>query len=410
MAKQVIDIPSHDLHEFDLLPGYIRRSNKPETIDLSASLRKYSRNEQDPRYRMKVALLSAAMQCISGTPKNISSNLAMHQFTGVGGVVNCTQSIERQAAIVRKLKESGVTLIPAAINTHDYKQRVSALIDAGANYLFVDTSQGYTDFQKEAIAFVKSETDVPVAAGNVVTYEAFEPLVEWGADAVKVGMGVGAGCITQEVLGVARKQATAIRDVARSRDDYYKRTGVYVPIISDGGTKTFSDVPKAHAFGADIIMVGRLIAGSPETPNPRHWVRFLRNGTVVYEGDAKEFWYEASNRARQLSEGPIRDYSRRYQEGVEGWVKATPPMLEFLDAGYARVRDAIRKAGCDSIHVDSNDPDIADLHKKARLEIANRTVDSNDPDIAVWDPKHVEVLVNGEWMPAKELPQAVSVS
>ncbi|MBI2005476.1 MAG: guanosine monophosphate reductase [Candidatus Aenigmarchaeota archaeon] len=402
MAKQVRYTPSRDIHEFDLLPGHITRSNRPETIDLSASLRKYSPNEQDSGYRIRISLLSAAMQCISGTPENISSNLDMYRFTDVAGVVNCTQPIERAATVAKRLKESGAIIIPFAINTHDYKERTPAMVDAGGNLAIIDTSQGWSEYQKETIAFVKQKfRDVPVWGGNIVDAGGFNDLVEWGADAVKVGMGVGAGCITQEVLGVARKQATAIMDVARARDRYEKRRGVYVPIISDGGVKTFSDIPKAHAFGADIIMAGRLIAGSPETPNPVYKVRFQRDGTVIYEGLAKEFWYEASNRARQFTEGPIRDYSRRYQEGIEGWVRVTSPMLEFLEGGYTRVRDAIRKAGCNGIE---------ELHKKARLELANRTVDPNDPDIAIWDPEHVKVLVKGEWIPSKELAERTAIA
>ena len=392
---EVIDTPSHDLHEYDLLPGYIPRSNRPELIDLSASLRAYQDGEEDPLYRIRVALVPAAMQCISGTPDNVDSNLAMYRFTGVAGVVNCTQPIERACGVARRLKEAGATIIPFTINTHDYTERVPAMLVAGGNLPIIDTSQGWSLYQKETISFVKQESrDVPVWGGNIVDAGGFNDLVKWGANAVKVGMAVGAGCTTQEVLGVARRQATAIMDVAHAWDAYYKRTGVYIPIIADGGVKTFSDIPKAHALGADIIMVARLVSGSPETPNPVHKVRFLRNGTVVYEGDGKEFWYEASNRARQLSEGPIRDYSRRYQEGTEGWVKSTPPMVEFLEAGYARVRDAIRKAGCNGIE---------ELHKKARLELANRTVDPNDPDIAIWNPEHVEVFVNDEWVPSEEL-------
>jgi len=396
----VIELPSRDLTEYDLLPGYIPRSNSPDSIDLSAPLRKYSDGEEDGRYRIRVGILSASMQCISGTPENISSNLGMYEFTGAAGLVNCTQPLERQVRIVKRLRETGATIIPAAIDTHDYKVKVPSLVDAGANLLFVDTSQGYTEFQKETIQWSKSEfRALPVIGGNIVTAEGFHFLVDknrCNSDGVKVGMGVGAGCITSDVLGVSRKQATAIMDVARARDGYYKKTGIYVPIIADGGIKTFSDITKAYAFGADAVMVGRLIAGCPETPNPVYQVRLLRDNHVVYEGQAKEFWYEASRRARMLSEGPIRDYSYRYEEGKEGWVKVTLPMKEFLNGGFRKVRDAVRKAGCQN---------IPELHENAVLELAMRTTDPNDPDIAIWDSKYVQVFYNSEWIPSTELPQ-----
>ena len=396
MAKQIIDTPSHDITEYDLLPRHISRDNKPETIDLSAPLRRYTRGNEEHEYRIQVAILPAVMQCTSGTPDNIASNLAMYNFSGVAGPVNCTQPKERQLAVVRRLKESGARIIPAAINTHDYEERVPALVKAGANLIIVDTSQGFSDYQKETIDFTKGGYPyLPVVGGNIATPDGFVFLADkCKADVAKVGYGVGAGCITGDVLGVARRQGTAIRKVAEARDDFYKTTDTYVPIIADGGIKTFSDIPKAYALGADIVMVGRLIAGADETPNPLFTVRFLRNGNVAYEGLAKEFWYEASDRARLLAQGPIRDYSYRYEEGKEGWVKGVGPLTEFLSMGFVKIRDAIRKAGYRS---------IPDMHENAELELANRAVDSNDPDIAIWDHKDVKVLIEDEWMPSGEL-------
>lgn len=411
MSRKIYNIPARsvDVHEFDLLPGYIQRSNKPEAIDLSAPLRKYRKDDGvDPNYIIRISLMPAAMQCISGTPDNTASNLAMYHFTDVAGVANSTQPLERQVGVTRKIKEAGARIIPTAINTHDYEERVPALVDAGANLFIVDTSQGWSDYQKETIAFVKQEyRDIPIWGGNIVSPDGFCFLVEeCGADAVKVGMGVGAGCITQDVLGLARRQGTAIMEVAKARDEYYESNGVYVPIIADGGIKTFSDIPKAYALGADVVMVGRLLAGSDETPNPLYIVKFLKNGNVAYEGKGKEFWYEASDRARMLAEGQIRDYSYRYEEGKEGWIKSTGPMLEFLNRGFIKIRDGIRKAGCNRINrLHEESSDIHSLHKDSELEFAERTVDPNDPDIAIWDPKHVEVFIDKEWVPSTQLQE-----
>src|SRR3989338_8478082 len=229
MAGRIIETSSHDIHEYDLFPGRIRREIRPENIDLSAPLVKHKDGEK-PEYSIKIALVSAAMQCISGNAENISSNIGMHAFTGVAGIVNCTQPAEKQAVVIRKIKEAGAGIIPASFQTHDFEKRVPLIVEAGASLLFVDTSQGFTDFQKEAVEFSKKHyPSVPVIGGNIVTEEGFYFLVdECGADGVKVGMGSGLGCIPADVLGVSRRQATAITEVAKARDNYFNEKGIYV--------------------------------------------------------------------------------------------------------------------------------------------------------------------------------------
>lgn len=205
-------------------------------------------------------------------------------------------------------------------------------------------------------------------------------------------MGVGAGCITIDQLAVGRRQATAIADVTRARDIYLKENGIYVPVYGDGGVKKFSDIVIAYALGADIVMAGRLIAGAPETPNTMYRVRFLLpDGSTIYEGDGKEFWYEASKRAQELAEGKIRDYTYRYEEGIEGWVRAIAPLEDYLTLGFAKIRDSVRKAGSKSIE---------ELHANAILELSQRKIDPTDPDLAIWSPKYVEVEVDGNWIRA----------
>lgn len=394
MARKILGYTtSADIHSFDILPRMIRCS--PEDVDLSAPLTKYSEREK-PRYRITRAVLSAPMQCISGTPENTKPNLAFYRLTGVAGVVTCNQPVEKQAAVVRKLKEEGVQIIPFSINTHDndYKKRFPALLEAGGNLVVVDASQGMSPYQKKAVQFCRSEApEMPVIGGNIATAEGFYFLVnDCGVDAVKAGYSSGFGCITARTLGLGRRQPDNLKDVSTARKRHHKKTGVYVPIISDGGAWVFSDITKAFAFGADAVMVGRMPAGCPETPNPIYNSRFYRDGRVVYEGPAKEFWYEASRRARLLAGGEkIRDYSYRYEEGREGWVKLADPVEDFFGTGFEIVRDGIRKAGCVSVN---------DMHKNADAVYSGRTLDTNDPEIALWDHRNVEVEIEGTWLKA----------
>ena len=128
-------------------------------------------------------------------------------------------------------------VVGAGINTRDYAERVPALVNAGADVLCIDSSEGYSEWQKLTLDWVREHygDTVKVGAGNVVDAEGFRYLAEAGADFVKVGIGGGSICITREQKGIGRGQATALIEVAKARDEYYKETGIYVPICSDGG-------------------------------------------------------------------------------------------------------------------------------------------------------------------------------
>ena len=128
-------------------------------------------------------------------------------------------------------------MVGAGINTRDYEERVPALVEAGVDILCLDSSDGYSVWQKEVIEWVheKYNGKVKVGAGNVVSKEAFDYLADAGADFIKIGIGGGSICITREAKGIGRGQASAIIDVVEARDEYAKRTGIYIPICSDGG-------------------------------------------------------------------------------------------------------------------------------------------------------------------------------
>ena len=125
-------------------------------------------------------------------------------------------------------------IVGAGINTRDYAERVPALVNAGVDVLCIDSSEGYSEWQKITLAWIREHygDSVKVGAGNVVDAAGFRFLAECGADFVKVGIGGGSICITREQKGIGRGQATAVIEVAKARDEYYKETGIYVPICS----------------------------------------------------------------------------------------------------------------------------------------------------------------------------------
>ncbi len=247
-----------------------------------------------------------------------------------------------------------------AINTHDYKERVPALVEAGSPFLYITTSQGYTDYVAETLQFVQQEfPDIPVGAGNVVTKEGFLFLAENGASCIGIGMGPGSICKTQQQIGVGRGQATAIMEVAEARDEYYRKTGIYVPIIGDGGFSKPRDLVIGYALGADLIMGGRIFAGTTESPTE---VDFKRSPP------SKPYWGEGSKRARLWMEDDLQEgnwmkdrYGHdRFEEGVEGWVEYVGDVRRFLETFLFTVKDGLRKGGCRS---------IKDAHENAVLEV-----------------------------------------
>ena len=161
-------------------------------------------------------------------------------------------------------------LVGAGINSRDYAQRVPALVEAGADVLCIDSSEGYSCWQKKTIDWIRANygDTVKVGAGNVVDREGFLFLAEAGADFVKVGIGGGSICITRETKGIGRGQASALIDVAAARDEYYEKTGIYVPICSDGGIVHDYHMTLALAMGADFLMLGRYFARFDESPTP----------------------------------------------------------------------------------------------------------------------------------------------
>lgn len=246
----------------------------------------------------------------------------------------------------------------AGINTRDYTERVPALVEAGADILCVDSSDGYTEYQKETIEWIKNEYngDVKVGGGNVVDKEGFLYLVNAGADFVKVGVGGGSICITREQKGIGRGQATAVMEVARARDEYYEKTDIYVPICSDGGIVHDYHMTLALAMGANFIMLGRYFARFDESPT-----RKLKIGNNY----VKEYWGEGSNRARNWQRYDMGGKQKLdFEEGVDSYVPYAGKLKDNLDTTLSKLKSTM--CTCGALNLD-------ELHNKARMTLVSST-------------------------------------
>ncbi|MFA5562207.1 MAG: IMP dehydrogenase [Eubacteriales bacterium] len=235
-------------------------------------------------------------------------------------------------------------MVGAGINTRDYAQRVPALVEAGADVLCIDSSEGYTAWQAKTIAFIRERygDSVKVGAGNVVDREGFLFLARAGADFVKVGIGGGSICITREQKGIGRGQASAVIDVAAARDEYFKETGIYIPLCSDGGIVHDYHMTLALAMGADFLMLGRYFARFDESPTPKAQL----NGTYV-----KEYWGEGSNRARNWQRYDLGgdNTGLSFEEGVDSYVVYAGSLRDNVGKSLYKVRSTMCNVGVLSI-------------------------------------------------------------
>ncbi len=240
----------------------------------------------------------------------------------------------------------------AAINTHDYKERINELVNEGIDALCIDSSDGYTEFQKNVLEWSLSEyPDVPVIGGNVVTADGFRYLVDHGARAIKIGMGSGSICITQEQKGTGRGLATAIIAVSDARDKYFSETGKYIPLIADGGIVNSKDLVIALALGADYAMMGRYFARMEESPTETVTI----NNRIM-----KPYWGEGSNRAREWQQR--RYHQATFAEGVEGFVEYAGKLKDNIDRTIMKIKSTLSTCGVSS---------IPELHQHAELELVS---------------------------------------
>ena len=249
-------------------------------------------------------------------------------------------------------------VVGAGINTRDYAQRVPALVDAGADVLCIDSSEGFSEWQKLTIDWIREHygETVKVGAGNVVDADGFRFLAECGADFVKVGIGGGSICITRETKGIGRGQATALIEVCAERDRYYEETGIYVPVCSDGGIVYDHHMTLALAMGADFIMLGRYFARFDESPTNK-----VNIGGTYY----KEYWGEGSNRARNWQRYDLGgDKKLSFEEGVDSYVPYAGSLKDNVALSLSKVRSTM--CNCGALN-------IPELQQKAKLTLVSAT-------------------------------------
>ncbi len=227
--------------------------------------------------------------------------------------------------------------VAAAISTHpEDRARAEELIRHNVDAIVIDASDGFTRFQVETLDWLKHHSDVPVIAGNVVNAAGSRKLVEHGADAVKIGIGIGSGCITQEVKATGRGQATAIIDVANARDAYAQDTGQYIPLIADGSVTSSGELAVALALGADTVMMGNFFARFTESPAP---LVETDDGRVL-----KEYWMEGTRRAFNN-----RRYAQQrksfFEEGICGHVPHAGSLYEHLPVLLQKLKSTLSTVG-----------------------------------------------------------------
>ncbi|PCH70021.1 MAG: inosine 5-monophosphate dehydrogenase [Bacteroidales bacterium] len=266
-------------------------------------------------------------------------------------------------------------IVGAGINTRDFEERVPALVEAGVDVLCIDSSDGFSEWQKITIKWIKEhyKGEVAVGAGNVVDKAGFLYLAEAGADFIKVGVGGGSICITREQKGIGRGQATAIIEVAQARDEYFEKTGDYIPICSDGGIVQDYHMTLALTMGADFMMMGRYFARFDESPTRK---------LLIGSSYVKEYWGEGSNRARNWQRYDMGgNNSLKFEEGVDSYVPYAGKLKDNLDITTGKIKSTMCSCGVTT---------IAELQAEAKITLVSSTsiIEGGAHDVIVKDSKN----------------------
>ena len=405
--------PSRTFGEYLLVPGYSSAENVPTAVSLKTPLVKYRKGEESCPLEMNIPMISAIMQSVSGDKLAI----ALARQGGVSFIYG-SQSIENEAAMVRRVKSfkagyvvSDSNLAPTAtlhdvlelkartghstiaitadgtpngkllgiVASRDYRVNhtpddapvttfmtpIEKLVTApentslhDCNNIIWDNKINTSEWQSRTIGWIREHygDTVKVGAGNVVDAEGFRFLAKAGADFVKIGIGGGSICITRETKGIGRGQATAVIEVAKARDEYFKETGIYVPICSDGGIVHDYHITLALAMGADFVMLGRYFARFDESPTNK--VRI--NGQYM-----KEYWGEGSNRARNWQRYDLGGSTKlSFEEGVDSYVPYAGPLADGVQTTLYKVKSTMCNCGALS---------IPELQQKAKLTVVSST-------------------------------------
>ena len=272
------------------------------------------------------------------------------------------KDIEKAIQYPNSAKDSGGRLlVGAAVGvSKDTMDRVRALVDANVDVVAIDTAHGHSiGVQKMVRQIKESFPELQIIAGNVATAEATKDLIEAGADCIKVGIGPGSICTTRVVTGIGVPQITAIYDCARAAAPYG------VPVIADGGIKYSGDIPKAIAAGANVVMIGSLLAGTAESPGEMEI--YQGRSFKVYRGMGSMGAMAAGSKDRYFQE----DAKKLVPEGVEGRVPFKGPLSETVFQLIGGLRAGMGYCGT---------PTIEDLRKNGKfIKISSASLRENHP-------------------------------
>ena len=360
---------SHTFNEYLLIPGLTNRNCIPENVSLKTPIVKFKKGTKS-KYCLNIPMVSAIMQSVSNDKLAVS-------LSKEGGLsfIYGAQSIEDEAKMISKVKLNSIKniqneypnvllddqkkyLVGAGINSRDYKERVPSLVNAGADILCIDSSDGYSIWQKETLEWINKtyKGKIKCGAGNVVDKEGFLYLAKAGADFIKVGIGGGSICITRETKGIGRGQATALMEVAKARDEYYKKTGIYIPICSDGGIVYDHHITLALAMGADFVMLGRYFARFDESPSKK-----VKINNKYY----KEYWGEGSNRAKNWQRYDLGGKSKlQFEEGVDSFVPYAGCLKDNVRLTIYKIKSTMCNCGFTN---------ISDFQKKSKLTLVSNS-------------------------------------
>lgn len=270
-------------------------------------------------------------------------------------------------------------MVGAGVNTHDYKERVPALVDAGVDAICFDSSDGYSEFQRAAALWAREKYGdrLVIGGGNVVDAGAFRFLAEEAKlDFVKVGIGGGSICITRQQKGIGRGQASALMDVVAERDRLFKEKGVYVPVCSDGGLANDTQIIIALAMGADFVMMGRYFAMVNESPTPR-----VAIGGRMY----KPYWGEGSNRARnwQRYQNELGDVETagKFEEGIDAYVPVLGSLREVMAVTIAKLKSTMCNMGALTLREFADTAVLTRISEQSFVEGGTSNVFTFDKDI-----------------------------
>lgn len=357
--------PSRTFNEYLLIPGYSSKECTINNVSLKTPLVKFKKGSQS-QIQINIPIASAIMQAVSDDKLSV----ALAKEGGISFIF-ASQTIDSQVEMIKRVKnvhnvhtesthnefiDNNNYIVGAGINTRDFEERIPALVNAGADILCIDSSEGFTQWQHITLDFVRKKygDNIKIGAGNIIDKDGFNFLAEAGADFIKVGIGGGSICITRKQKGIGRGQATTIIEVAKARNEYFKKTGIYIPICSDGGIVYDYHMTLALAMGADFLMLGRYFAGFDESPTKKINI----DGQFV-----KEYWGEGSNRARNWQRYDMGGQNKlSFEEGVDSYVPYTGTLAENLQQSLQKVKSTM--CNCGALN-------ISQLQKNARLALVS---------------------------------------